>query len=219
MAATTKRKMTPQQYLAFERAAETRHEYLDGDIFDMAGTTYGHTRIKDNLAQHLANRFGTGPCEVLTTDLRVKVDATGLYTYPDLIVLCGEGEFEDDELDTRLNPTAIIEVLSDSTEKYDRGKKFLHYQRIPSLREYVLVAQDEMLIDRYVRQPDGTWNLMTFSGSDAVFSFKTIRAKVPLADIYRGAFKRMRPSGRTTLVQRPPGGFMGGKGSVRAKRK
>jgi hypothetical protein len=101
--------MTPKEYLAFERAAETRHEYLDGEIFDTAGTTYGHTRIKDNLARHLGNRFEHGPYEILTTDLRVKIDLTGLYTYPDIIVLCGDGEYEDGELDTLLNPTAIIE--------------------------------------------------------------------------------------------------------------
>jgi Uma2 family endonuclease len=219
MAATTKRRVTPKEYLAFERSAETRHEYYDGEIFDMAGATYGHTIIKDNLAGELGTRFKGGSCFVLTSDLRVRVDATGLYTYPDIVVQCSEPEFIDDERDTLLNPTAIIEVLSDSTEKYDRGKKFLHYQRIPSLREYVLVAQDEMLIDRYVRQPDGTWNLMTFAGPDAVFSFKTIRGKVSLTDIYRGAFKRIRPTDQGIRSSRPPVGGNISKGSNRAKRK
>src|SRR5262245_35744375 len=163
MSAAAKRKMTPQEYLAFERASETRHEFYQGEVFDMAGASYEHTRVKDNLARHLGNRFENGPCEILSTDLRVKVDATGLYTYPDIIVLCGKPEFEGGEFDILLNPTAIVEILSPTTEKYDRGKKFQHYKRIPSVHEYVLVAQDEMLIDRYVRQPDQSWIVTTFT--------------------------------------------------------
>ncbi|HEY2787342.1 MAG TPA: Uma2 family endonuclease [Fimbriiglobus sp.] len=186
MSAVPKHKFTPQEYLAFERAAETRHEYFQGEIFDMAGASYEHTVVKDNLARELGNRFKDGSCRPLTSDLRLKIDATGLYTYPDIIVLCGKPEFEDAEFDILLNPTAVIEVLSESTEKYDRGKRFKHYQSVPSIREYVLVAQDEMLIERYVRQPDETWVITTFKGPDAVFSFATIPVSVPFEGIYQG---------------------------------
>jgi Uma2 family endonuclease len=186
MSAVPKRKMTHQEYLAFERKAETKHEFFQGELFDMAGATFEHTEIKDNLARELGNQFKGSPCKALTSDLRVKVDATGLYTYPDIVILCGKGEFEDEEFDILLNPTAIVEVLSESSEKYDRGKKFQHYKRIPSVREYVLVAQDEMLIDRYVRQSDQDWLLTTFTSPDAVFSFATIPGAVSFAEIYRG---------------------------------
>jgi Uma2 family endonuclease len=123
---------------------------------------------------------------VLTSDLRVKVDASGLYTYPDLIVVCEEPKFEDKMFDTLLNPRVLMEVLSDSTEKYDRGTKFKHYRRIPSLLEYILIAQYEPLVERHVRQPNGDWLMTEFRGLDQLFAFKSVPVKIALADIYRG---------------------------------
>jgi Uma2 family endonuclease len=131
---------------------------------------------------------------VVTSDLRVKVSATGLYTYPDLVVVCEPPQFEDQVQDTLLNPRVIVEVLSDSTEKYDRGTKFAHYRTLPSVQEYVLVAQDRPLIEWYVRQGDGTWVLTAFSDLTATFEFATLAAPVPLVDIYRGVQFPATPS-------------------------
>ena len=115
----------------------------------------------------------------------MKVNVTGLYAYPDLSIVCGQSEFEDAEVDVLLNPRVIVEVLSDSTETYDRGAKFLQYRQIASLQEYVLVSQDKPLIERFVRQPDDSWLLTVFAGMDQVFEFSSVPAKVPLAEVYR----------------------------------
>jgi Uma2 family endonuclease len=181
-----KRLLTPQEYLALERKAEFRSEFYAGEMFATAGASWEHTLIKDNLAREAGNQLKDGPCRALTSDLRVKVSSTGLYTYPDVVIVCDKPEFEDNHFDTLLNPQIVIEVLSDSTEKYDRGTKSRHYRRLKSLKEYALVAQDRSFIERYVRQRDGSWNLTEFSGLDAVFAFATIAAQVRLADIYRG---------------------------------
>ena len=145
-----------------------------------------HTLIKDNLAREAGNRLKGGPCQVVTSHLRVKVNATGLYTYPDLVIVCDKPQFEDQVQDTLLNPRVVVEVLSDSPEKYDRGTKFAHYRQLPSVQEYVLIAQDRPLVERYVRQADDTWVLTTFSGLTATFDFGFLAAPIPLAEIYRG---------------------------------
>jgi Uma2 family endonuclease len=186
MSAAPQPLLSPQEYLARERRAEFRSEFYRGEMFAMAGATYEHTLIKDNLAHEAGNQLKNSPCKVLTSDLRVKVDATGLYTYPDIVVVCDDAQFEDDQFDTLLNPRALVEVLSDSTEKYDRGDKARHYRQISSLQEYILVAQDRALVERYARQPDGTWLLTEFSDSGGVFTFASVPAAVPMAEIYRG---------------------------------
>src|SRR5438094_499662 len=141
MSTVSKRLLSPEEYLAQERRAEFRSEYLRGEVFAMAGASYEHTRIKDNFSREIGNQLKGGPCFVLTSDMRVKVNATGLYTYPDAVIVCEQGRFEDANVDTLLNPRVIVEILSDSTEAYDRGGKFGHYRQIASLQEYVLVAQ------------------------------------------------------------------------------
>src|SRR5947209_3009314 len=146
MSSVPKTLLTTQEYLARERKAEFRSEFYRGEMFAMAGASWEHTLIKDNIAHEARNQLDDGPCRVLTSDLRVKVDATGLYTYPDVIIVCDEPMFEDRMFDTLLNPRCLMEVLSDSTEKYDRGEKFKHYRRVPSLQEYILIAQDEALV-------------------------------------------------------------------------
>jgi Uma2 family endonuclease len=186
MSTASTRRISPQEYLAQERLADFRSEYLRGEVFAMAGASYEHTLIKDNLARKAGNQLENGPCRVLTSDLRVKVDATGLYTYPDIAIVCDEPQFEDAAFDTLLNPRAIVEVLSDSTEKYDRGGKFGHYRQVPSLQEYILVAQDRPLVERYVRQADGSWVLTVFDQPGQVFAFASIPVEIPLADIYGG---------------------------------
>src|SRR5258707_11211141 len=139
MSAAPQKRYTPQEYLALERAAPFKSEYYRGEIFAMAGATRQHCRIGANLVARVDEQLRSTPCEAFGSDLRVRVLPTGLYTYPDVTVACGELEFEDRAGDTLLNPKAIFEVLSESTEAYDRGKKFDHYRHIPSLTEYVLV--------------------------------------------------------------------------------
>jgi Uma2 family endonuclease len=196
MSTVSKRLLTPQEYLAKERLAPFKSEYHRGEMFAMAGASWEHTLIKDSLAGEARNQLRGGPCRVLTSDLRVKVSATGLYTYPDILIVCEQPQFEDKVLDTLLNPRVVVEVLSESTENYDRGPKFKHYETVPSILEYVLVAQDRPLVERYVRQPDGTWPRTEFSGISQTFAFSTIPVQIPLAEIYRGVeFPKKRPEG------------------------
>lgn len=193
MSTVEKRLLSPQEYLAQERLADFRSEFYNGEVFAIAGASWEHTLIKDNLAREAGNQLKDGPCRVLTSDLRVKVSATGLYTYPDIVIVCDTPQLEDDEFDTLLNPRVIVEVLSDSTEQYDRGRKFAQYRQLPSFQEYVLVAQDCPLVERFVRQPDDTWVLTAFSDSGQTFAFSTIPVTISLAEIYRGV-KPSRPT-------------------------
>jgi Uma2 family endonuclease len=186
MSSVPKALLTPQEYLARERKAEFRSEFYRGEMFAMAGATWEHNLIALNVAGETRQQLKKGPCQVAAADLRVKINATGLYTYPDAVVVCDEPQFEDDELDTLLNPRVLMEVLSDSTEKYDRGDKVRHYRQIPSLQEYILIAQDKAIVERHVRQPNGDWLMTEFRGLDQTLAFMSISVKVPLADIYRG---------------------------------
>jgi len=149
--------MTPPEYLAAERSSLEKHEYLDGEVFAMPGASREHNLIVVNIVGELRNLLRERPCQVYPSDMRVKVPATGLYTYPDPSALCHRPVFEDAEADTLLNPEVLFEVLSDSTEDYDRGTKFKGYRSIPSLREVVLVSQSEVLVEHLVRQADGSW--------------------------------------------------------------
>ena len=185
MSSVLKPILTPQEYLAIERKAEFKSEFYDGEMFAMAGASWEHTFIKDNVARHAGNQLADGPCRVLTSDMRVKVDATGLYTYPDIVIVCTELKFEDKVFDTLLNPRVIIEVLSDSTEQYDRGTKLKHYRRVPSVQEVVLIAQDRPLVERYVRQTDHSWLLTEFRELTEIFEFGSVPVKIALTDIYR----------------------------------
>ncbi|MCI0642593.1 MAG: Uma2 family endonuclease [Gemmataceae bacterium] len=180
------RLLSPKEYLEQERHADFRSEYLRGEVFAMAGATFAHSLIKDNVAAEARSQLKDGPCRVVTSDLRVRVEATGLYTYPDIVIVCDEPSFDDNVLDTLLNPRTLVEVLSESTEKYDRGAKFAHYRQIPSLAEYVLVAQDRPLVERYVRQKDNDWLLTEFKELSSTFEFASVPVRIHLAEIYRG---------------------------------
>ncbi|MDQ2806769.1 MAG: Uma2 family endonuclease, partial [Chloroflexota bacterium] len=163
MSAQPKHYYTPEEYLSLERAATYKSEYLAGEIFPMieaeeghageicamAGAGEDHTTIAANLVRLLGNAFQGRPCRVYGSDMRVRVAASGLYTYPDVVAVCGPREFADPHRDTLLNPTVIFEILSPSTEGYDRGKKFANYRQIPTLTDYVLVAQDEPLVEHF----------------------------------------------------------------------
>jgi Uma2 family endonuclease len=174
---------TPAEYLARERLAETKSEYLNGEIRAMTGASRRHNLIVSNLSREISGQLRGGPCESYIGDMRVKVSASGLYTYPDVVVACPPIQFEDAEVDTLLNPTVIVEVLSPSTEQHDRGEKFRQYRRLGSLREFILVAQDAPRIERYLRQGD-VWVLSDVSGLDSTLALESIRCTVSLADIY-----------------------------------
>lgn len=184
MSAIPKTKLTPAEYLEFERKSETKHEYVTGEIFAMAGAKRNHNKITTNLSglvwQHLKGKN----CESYANDMRVFVPETGLYTYPDLVIVCGEPNFQDDVFDTLLNPTLLVEVLSDSTEGYDRGKKFQHYRSIESLQEYVLVSQNEASIEKYVKRGDGFWLLSEAVGIGAEIEFSSIECRIALDEVY-----------------------------------
>jgi Uma2 family endonuclease len=184
MSAAPKLKLTPDQYLAQERVAPFKSEYFCGEVFSMAGATWEHTLIKDNLARELGNRLKDGPCRVLSSDLRVKVEKAGMYAYPDVIVVCEEPKFENDTFDNLLNPKVVVEVLSDSTGKWDRGGKFRSYQHLPTFVEYFLVSQALPLVERFVRQPDDSWSPSSFAGLDAVMLCQSLSLRIPLPDVY-----------------------------------
>lgn len=176
--------LSPEEYLARERRAEIKSEYHDGEVFAMSGASRAHNLIVTNFVRELSLRLRDRDCEVYPSDMRVKVDPTGLYTYPDVIVVCGEPAFEDEHIDTLLNPTLLIEVLSESTEASDRGKKFEHYRKLETLQGVVLVTQDEAHAERFTRQPDGQWLLGEASGLEAALHLASIDVTLPLADIY-----------------------------------
>jgi Uma2 family endonuclease len=185
MTAITK-KLSEAEYLAIERAAEFKSEFFNGEMFAMAGVSHQHNEIKDNLIYEITSRLKGGPCRTYSSDQRVKIERTGLYTYPDLLIVCGRGEFDKEHQDILYNPQVIIEILSKSTESYDRGKKFLHYRRLQSLQEYVLVSQERKLVERFVRQADETWVLTTFEDPNGEFVLATVPVRVPMADVYSG---------------------------------
>jgi Uma2 family endonuclease len=177
--------ITPDEYLALDRAAAERSEYIDGEVVAMAGGSREHSLIIGNLVRELGNQLKRRPCEVHPNDLRVRVPSARLYTYPDVVVICGEPVFEeDDQRDILLNPTLLGEVLSPSTEAYDRGKKFEFYRSIPSLRKYLLVSQDEALVEQLTLQPDGRWVFTAASGLESTATLTTIGCALSLAEIY-----------------------------------
>ena len=174
---------TPAEYLALERKAPTKSEYLNGQIYAMSGASEAHNLITLNIAAEIRSQLRGRRCRVYANDMRVKVSGTGMYTYPDVAAVCGEPHLEDSHVDTLVNPTAIVEVLSPSTEAYDRGEKFAHYRRLDSLMEYVLIAQDKVRVEHYARQGDG-WLFSEVSNLDGVLRLASIDCAVVLRDIY-----------------------------------
>ncbi|MDE0018575.1 MAG: Uma2 family endonuclease [Candidatus Poribacteria bacterium] len=176
--------LTPEEYLAFERKAATKHEYLNGQIVAMSGASFAHNFITVNIATHLNIQLMNGECRVATSDLRVKVTEIDSYFYPDVVVVCGEPVPEDNVFDTLLNPTVIVEVLSPSTETYDRGEKFEHYQQIDSLKDYILISQDKIHVEHYCRQ-GSRWLQTEFQELSDVLSLRSIDCELRLQDVYR----------------------------------
>ena len=176
--------LTPEQYLEIERKAEFKSEYYRGEMFAMAGASLAHISIVGNLTRDLGVQVRPGPCRVYSNDMRVCTGSSGLYTYPDVVAVCGQPRLLDGATATLLNPTVIIEVLSPSNEGYDRGLKFELYQSIESLSEYVLVAQDRMRVDLFTRQSDGNWLFRSFSRAEDSVEMQSLGCRLTLADIY-----------------------------------
>jgi len=185
MAIAPKKKWTVEEYLEFERSNEGRHEFLDGEVFAMAGATSRHGLICGSIYSSLFTQTEDRNCFVYQSDMRVKVSASGLYTYPDIVALRGEQQFEDAVQDSVLNPSTIIEVLSPSTERYDRGKKFQYYQSVKSLQEYLLVSQDSPRLELYSRHTGGRWIYSDFVEMNASLELPSIGCTLSLANVYR----------------------------------
>ena len=175
---------TPEEYLASERKAIVKSEYLRGQIIAMSGASLAHTRIIADIVTELNIQLRGRDCEVISNDMRVKTGPKGTYFYPDVVVFCGDPEFEDNVFDTLLNPTLVIEVLSPSTEVFDRGEKFAQYQELTSLREYILVSQDRICVEQY-RLMKMQWVATEFRRYEDVLPLVSIGCELPLQDIYR----------------------------------
>jgi Uma2 family endonuclease len=176
--------VSPEEYLRLERQAEYRSEYVNGEIFAMTGASRNHNLITTHISSEFDQQLKGKPCEAYANEMRVKVTATGLYTYPDVVVVCGEPKFEDQYVDTLLNPTLLVEVLSPSTERYDRIAKSSYYRTLESLAEHLLVAQDEIRLEQYVKQANGQWLLFESTSLDAVVELPSIGCSLALRDVY-----------------------------------
>jgi len=186
MAALPKTFYTPEEYLALDRAAEFKSEYHAGEIFAMAGGSENHDTIIVNVTVSLGSQVRGGPCRLSTADMRVQIPEADRYTFPDVTVVCGERQFADERRDVLLNPTLVVEVLSRTTEAYNRGEKAKAYRQLASLQEYLLIAQDRPHVEQYKRQPDGRWLLSEADDLGAVVHLPSIGCDLALADVYEG---------------------------------
>jgi Uma2 family endonuclease len=176
--------VSPEEYLRLERQSEYKSEYLNGEIFAMSRASRKHNLITGNIGSEFNQQLRGKPGEAYISAMRVKVTATGLYTYPDVVVVCGEPKFEDTFVDTLLNPTLLVEVLSQSTERYDRIAKSSYYRTLDSLSEHLLVAQDEVRLEQYVKQPNRVWLLFEYSALENVVELSSISCSLALRDVY-----------------------------------
>ncbi|MCB1091753.1 MAG: Uma2 family endonuclease [Verrucomicrobiae bacterium] len=185
-AAEDRSRITPEEYYRIERDAAEKSDWYDGEMFNMAGGTTNHSRIKMNLSGLLHAQLKGKPCEPLDSDQRLLIQTTGLRTYPDATIYCGPIEYdtEDPVKETATNPTVIFAVLSDSTEAYDRGLKAESYRRLPSLQSYLLISQHHAHIEQFERQPDGSWRFHEVKGLDAEMRIPSVKVTLPLADLY-----------------------------------
>jgi Uma2 family endonuclease len=183
MSTQSKSFLTPEQYLEIERKAPYKSEYLNGEVFAMSGASRAHNLITTNVTALLRPQLRNRGCEIYASDMRVHIPDTGLYTYPDIVVVCGEPQFQDGSLDTLLNPTFLAEVLSPSTEAYDLGRKFDYYRRLESLRQYLVIAQDRLNSNVYTKQ-EGRWFLVGASKMEDALDLLSIGCKLKLADVY-----------------------------------
>lgn len=183
MASIARRTYTPEEYLELERKAEFRSEYINGEIYATSGASFVHNRIAMNFAARAYQQLEGKPCVVVGSDQRVGITPTGMYTYPDVTIVCGTVQLQDTRQDTITNPTVLVEVLSPTTEANDRGEKFAHYRTLPSLREYILISQDRILVERFVRQGDD-WLLTALNDPNVTLHLTSIDCAIPLSNIY-----------------------------------
>jgi len=176
--------VSPEEYLAQERLAERKSEYFQGEVFAMAGASPRHVWIVANIVAELRQQLKGKPCRVSASDLRLRVTPASLYTYPDVMVICEEAQFADDQKDTVLNPVLIIEVLSESTRDYDRGKKFQNYRKLPSLIEYLMIEQDEPHIEHWTRQRESHWDFVEIDDLTQSIELTSIGCVLPLTEVY-----------------------------------
>ncbi len=176
--------LSPEEYLALERKAEFKSEYMDGVVYALAGASTRHNLIAANVIITLGGQLKGRPCRVYPSDLKVRAPNSRRFFYPDVSVVCGDDEFADNEKDVILNPTLIVEVCSESTAAFDRGKKFLSYQQIGSLQDYLLVSQDEILVEGYTRQGNDTWLYTKVTGLDGSLTLPSVQCELALSDIY-----------------------------------
>ena len=197
MSTEPRRRMTVEEYLAFERASETKHEYVDGEVYpwgesprvitpDADRARENHRLIAGNVFASCSNQLRGRGCRVYPSDLRVQLGDPDHYAYPDLAIVCGPPQFADDGHDTLLNPTVLIAILAPAMELGDRTRKFRRHQRIPSFREYVLIAQDEPRVEHFVRRDDGQWLYEAAEGLAATLALPAAGCTLALADVYEG---------------------------------
>lgn len=178
--------MTVEEYFAIELRTERKNELRDGVMHAMADETREHNILSRNLLFEIWSRIRESGCQVFVSRMRVRVESTGLYTYPDLLIVCGTPEYAPENRDTLINPKVVIEILYDSTERYNRTTKFRHYKKLPSVQEYVLVSQDEPLVERFTRQNDGVWGQKDFVGHEEEMVLASVPMSIPMADVFRG---------------------------------
>lgn len=185
--AAEKLQMTEDEYLAIERAAEERHEFANGEIFAMARGSSNHAAVMMSIGTELRVALRHRRCQTRSADMRIHIPSSGRYVYADASVVCGRPQFKDDKHDTLLNPRVIVEVLSPSTEAYDRGDKFAQYRTLPSLMHYVLAAQDKPCIEVFTRLEDGSWNLKVYGPGDRV-ELPAIESTIEVDQVYTNVF-------------------------------
>ncbi len=179
------RPITLAEYEARERTALTKSEYCRGEMFAMAGGSPEHSLVATNFLGEARQLLKGKPCVPYNSDLRIKIDATGLYTYPDASIICGPPQIDSEISGTVLNPSVIVEVLSESTESYDRGKKSSHYRRLESLNELILISPNEPLVEMYTRRADGTWSFIEHRSITDTLFIESVEIAIPLSELYR----------------------------------
>ncbi len=177
--------ITIEDYLAKEEAASEKHEYYKGEVFTMAGASINHNRIVRNALLEIGNYLNGKSCEVFPGDVRIYIEVNTLFTYPDLTIFCDEIERFENRTDTALNPTAIIEVLSKSTQEYDRGTKFNLYRQIPSLKEYLMISSTEVLVEKYTKQSDTEWLFTAYEKAEDFYMLESVGLTVEVKSLYR----------------------------------
>lgn len=177
-------RLTPEEYLAIEREAEFKSEYFDGNVYAMTGASVNHIQVVLNVASELRSQLRDRPCLILPSEMKVRIPDARKFFYPDVTVVCGEPVFYDDRRDIIENPLLLIEVLSDSTERFDRGAKFQAYQTIGTLREYLLFAQDRAFVEQYVRESGGKWIYSATIGLESTLEVASVECSLSLADVY-----------------------------------